>query len=50
MKTVHKSVLIWYSPQEMYMLVTDARTTTEFLKKIGSLGEKNDDLDGMWVK
>jgi hypothetical protein len=30
--------------------MTDARTTTEFLKKIGSLGEKNDDLDGMWVK
>lgn len=23
MKTVHKSVLIWYSPQEMYALVTD---------------------------
>ncbi|MEA3394008.1 MAG: ubiquinone-binding protein, partial [Pseudomonadota bacterium] len=22
MKTVHKSVLIWYSPQEMYELVT----------------------------
>ncbi|MEG1770844.1 MAG: ubiquinone-binding protein, partial [Comamonas sp.] len=23
MKTVNKSVLIWYSPEEMYALVTD---------------------------
>ena len=23
MKTVHKSVLIWYSAEEMYALVTD---------------------------
>ena len=31
MKTVHKSVLIWYSPQEMYQLVTDVNRYSEFL-------------------
>lgn len=31
MKTVHKSVLIWYSPQEMYDLVTDVARYPEFL-------------------
>ncbi len=31
MKTVHKSVLIWYSPQEMYALVTDVARYPEFL-------------------
>jgi len=31
MKTVHKSVLIWYSPQEMYVLVTDVAQYPEFL-------------------
>jgi len=31
MKTVHKSVLIWYSPQEMYALVTDVRQYPQFL-------------------
>jgi ribosome-associated toxin RatA of RatAB toxin-antitoxin module len=31
MKTVHKSVLIWYSPQEMYVLVTDVNRYAEFL-------------------
>lgn len=31
MKTVHKSVLIWYSPQEMYALVTDVAHYPEFL-------------------
>lgn len=31
MKTVHKSVLIWYSPQEMYVLVTGVRKYPEFL-------------------
>jgi len=31
MKTVHKSVLIWYSPQEMYALVTDVGRYPEFL-------------------
>ena len=31
MKTVHKSVLIWYSPQEMYGLVTDVNQYPRFL-------------------
>ena len=31
MKTVHKSVLIWYSPREMYVLVTDVDQYSKFL-------------------
>jgi ribosome-associated toxin RatA of RatAB toxin-antitoxin module len=31
MKTVNKSVLIWYSPLEMYSLVTDVNSYPEFL-------------------
>jgi ribosome-associated toxin RatA of RatAB toxin-antitoxin module len=31
MKTVHKSVLIWYSPQEMYALVTEVDHYPAFL-------------------
>lgn len=31
MKTVTKSVLIWYSPQEMYVLVTDVDQYPNFL-------------------
>jgi len=31
MKTVSKSVLIWYSPQEMYVLVTDIDQYPQFL-------------------
>ncbi|WP_296510712.1 type II toxin-antitoxin system RatA family toxin [Rhodoferax sp.] len=31
MKTVHKSVLIWYSPAEMYALVTDVAQYPRFL-------------------
>jgi ribosome-associated toxin RatA of RatAB toxin-antitoxin module len=31
MKTVHKSVLIWYSAQEMFALVTDIERYPEFL-------------------
>ena len=31
MKTVHKSVLLWYSPEEMYALVTDVDKYPEFL-------------------
>ena len=31
MKNVHKSVLIWYSPQEMFALVTDVAKYPEFL-------------------
>lgn len=31
MKTVHKSVLIWYSPEEMFALVTGVEQYPEFL-------------------
>ena len=31
MKTVHKSVLIWYSPEEMFALVVDVAKYPEFL-------------------
>lgn len=31
MKTVHKSVLIWYSAEEMFVLVTDVARYPEFL-------------------
>lgn len=31
MKTVTKSVLIWYSPEEMYVLVTDVAQYPQFL-------------------
>ena len=31
MKNVHKSVLIWYSPAEMFALVTDVARYAEFL-------------------
>ncbi len=31
MKTVHKSVLIWYSPEEMYALVTAVADYPKFL-------------------
>jgi ribosome-associated toxin RatA of RatAB toxin-antitoxin module len=31
MKTVHKSVLIWYSPQQMYALVIDVAQYPKFL-------------------
>jgi ribosome-associated toxin RatA of RatAB toxin-antitoxin module len=31
MKTVHKSVLIWYSAEEMFALVTDVARYCEFL-------------------
>jgi ribosome-associated toxin RatA of RatAB toxin-antitoxin module len=31
MKTVHKSVLIWFSPEEMQALVTDVDRYSEFL-------------------
>jgi ribosome-associated toxin RatA of RatAB toxin-antitoxin module len=31
MKTVHKSVLIWYTAEEMYALVTDVASYPQFL-------------------
>ena len=31
MKNIHKSVLIWYSPEEMYALVVDVAAYPQFL-------------------
>lgn len=31
MKNIHRSVLIWYSPQEMYRIVTEVQHYAEFL-------------------
>ena len=39
MKTVHKSVLLWYSPQEMYRLVTEVHHYPEFLPWCASAHE-----------
>ncbi len=47
MKTVHKSVLIWYSPQEMFALVTDVPRYPEFLPWCDRSAVLAKDADGM---
>lgn len=47
MKTVHKSVLIWYSPQEMFDLVTDVPRYPEFLPWCDHATVRSQDADGM---
>lgn len=47
MKTVHKSVLIWYTPQEMYALVTDVDRYSEFLPWCNQARVKERHEDGM---
>jgi len=47
MKTVHKSVLIWYSPQEMYALVTDVAHYPDFLPWCDHAQVLERDADGM---
>lgn len=47
MKTVHKSVLIWYSPQEMYELVTDVARYPEFLPWCDHAAVVQTHADGM---
>ena len=47
MKTVHKSVLIWYSPQEMFALVTDVSRYPEFLPWCDRSAVLAEDADGM---
>lgn len=39
MKTVHKSALLWYSPEEMYRLVTEVDHYPEFLPWCASARE-----------
>lgn len=48
MKTVHKSVLIWYSAQEMFALITDVARYPEFLPwcdRAAVLGEDEHGMD-----
>lgn len=47
MKTVHKSVLIWYSPQEMYALVTDVNQYPQFLPWCDHANVVEQDTSGM---
>ena len=47
MKTVHKSVLIWYHPQEMYALVTDVASYPQFLPWCDHANVLEEHEDGM---
>ncbi len=47
MKTVNKSVLIWYSPEEMFKLVTDVAKYPEFLPWCDSATVLEEDEQGM---
>ena len=47
MKTVRKSVLIWYSPQEMFALVTDVPSYPQFLPWCDHALIREQDSQGM---
>ena len=47
MKTVHKSVLIWFSPEEMFALVTDVPRYPEFLPWCDHAQVRAQDAQGM---
>jgi len=47
MKTVRKSVLIWYSPQEMFNLVTDVERYPQFLPWCNQARVISRDAQGM---
>ena len=47
MKNIHKSVLIWYSPEEMFRLVTDVAHYPEFLPWCDHASVKEVTADGM---
>ena len=47
MKTVHKSVLIWYSAEEMFALVTDVAKYPEFLPWCDRAAVLSQDEGGM---
>jgi ribosome-associated toxin RatA of RatAB toxin-antitoxin module len=47
MKTVHKSVLIWYSAEEMFALVTDVASYPEFLPWCDRAAVLAEDEQGM---
>ena len=50
MKTVHKSVLIWYSAAEMFALVTDVARYPEFLPWCDKSAVLKEDAQGMTAK
>lgn len=50
MKTVHKSVLIWYSAPEMFALVTDVASYPQFLPWCDRASVQEQDMNGMIAK
>ena len=50
MKTVHKSVLIWYSAAEMFALVTDVARYPEFLPWCDQASVVEETANGMTAK
>jgi ribosome-associated toxin RatA of RatAB toxin-antitoxin module len=50
MKTVHKSVLIWYSPAEMFALVTDVASYPQFLPWCDRASVQDGTAEGMTAK
>ena len=50
MKTVHKSVLIWYSAAEMFALVTDIASYPQFLPWCDQAAILEQDENGMTAK
>ena len=50
MKTVHKSVLIWYSAAEMFALVTDIASYPEFLPWCDQAAVLAENSDGVTAK
>ena len=50
MKTVHKSVLIWYSAEEMFALVTDVPSYPAFLPWCDQASVLTEDKAGMTAR
>lgn len=50
MKTVQKSVLIWYSAAEMFALVTDVASYPQFLPWCDQASVVEEDTDGMTAR
>lgn len=50
MKTVHKSVLIWYSAAEMFALVTDVASYPQFLPWCDRASVQEENAQGMTAK
>ena len=50
MKTVHKSVLIWYSAAEMFALVTDVVSYPQFLPWCDRASVQEENAQGMVAK